>query len=151
MPRITVWVDYSSGSVQLMQLSEMPEDGSYDDQIAALSLLSVFEGYVCVSDNYIGSVPDVGREYLRWDGTSVVAASPVPQSITPRQARIMLLQMGMLQAVEEMIAQQDEATKIAWEYTTEFRRDNPLLLSLSANMSLSSEEVDQFFVNASKL
>lgn len=151
MTRITVWVNDSSGSVELMQLSDMPEDGSYEDQIAALSLLSVFDGYVCVSENYTGNVPEVGREHLRWDGTNVVAALPVPQSITPRQARLILLQMGMLQTVEEMITQQDEANRITWEYATEFRRDHPLLLAIAQNLQLDSAALDQLFIDAAAL
>lgn len=78
-------------------------------------------------------------------------APDVPNSISPRQARLMLLQMGLLSSVEATIAQQDEATKIAWEYSTEFRRDHPLLLALAANLQLDSASLDNFFIGASVL
>jgi hypothetical protein len=50
-----------------------------------------------------------------------------------------------------MIANQDEATKITWEYALEFRRDDPLLLQLAKNLNLTEEQIDQFFIAASKL
>lgn len=75
----------------------------------------------------------------------------VPDFITPRQARLMLLSMGMLGSVEEMISTQDEATKISWEYSTEFRRENPLLASLAKNIGMTEEQIDNFFIEASRL
>lgn len=75
----------------------------------------------------------------------------VPASVTPRQVRLLLLQQGLLSSVEAMIAQQDEATRITWEFATEFRRDNPLLARLAANLGLSEPQIDQFFIAASSL
>ena len=76
---------------------------------------------------------------------------PVPSSITPRQCRLLLLQQGLLSQVEAMIAQQDDATRITWEYALEFRRDDPLLNQLAANLGLTSEEIDEFFIAAAQL
>lgn len=75
----------------------------------------------------------------------------VPQSITPRQVRLLLLQQGLLAQVERMISQQDEATKITWEYAVEFRRDDPLLNALATGLGLGGAEIDQFFIAASAL
>lgn len=75
----------------------------------------------------------------------------VPKSITPRQCRLILLQQGLLASVEAMIAQQDEATRVAWEYASEFRRDDPLLLQLATNLQLTSQQIDQFFIAAAQL
>lgn len=76
---------------------------------------------------------------------------PVPKSITPRQCRLILMSQGLLATVEAMIAQQDEATRITWEYALEFKRDDPLLLSLATNLNLTSEQIDQFFIAAAQL
>lgn len=76
---------------------------------------------------------------------------PVPFSVTPRQVRLLLLQRAMLADVEAMIAQQDEATRITWEYALEFRRDDPLLNQLAANLGLAQEDIDQFFIDANLL
>lgn len=81
------------------------------------------------------------------------AQAAVPRSITPRQCRLLLLQQGLLAQVEAMIAQQDEATRITWEYAIEFRRDDPLLLALAADsaFNLTPEQLDQFFIAAAQL
>lgn len=75
----------------------------------------------------------------------------VPYIISPRQVRLLLLQQGELSNVEAMIAQQDEATRITWEYATEFRRNDPLLNQLAANLGYSEAAIDQFFIAASAL
>lgn len=93
-------------------------------------------------------------EGLRGEDWAIVTPPPEPQipnSITPRQCRLLLLSRGMLSSVNEMIAGQDEATRITWEYATEFRRDNQLLVQLSTALGLSPDQVDEFFVEASKI
>lgn len=75
----------------------------------------------------------------------------VPDSVTPRQVRLLLLQQNLLADVETMIAQQDEATKITWEFASEFRRDDPLLNQLALNLNLTQEQLDQFFIAASQI
>ena len=77
----------------------------------------------------------------------------VPSSITPRQCRLILMQQGMLSQVEAMISQSTEDVRITWEYATEFRRNDPLLNQLAANLTppLTAEQIDQFFIAASQL
>lgn len=76
---------------------------------------------------------------------------PVPTSVTPRQVRLLLLQQNLLADVEALMAQQDEAIKIAWEYASEFRRDDPLLNQVAQNLNLTQEQLDQFFIAASTI
>jgi hypothetical protein len=78
-------------------------------------------------------------------------APVVPTSITPRQCRLVLMSQGLLPAVEQAIADMDEATRITWEYALEFRRDDPLLNALGKNMNLTDEQIDQFFIAAARL
>jgi len=80
-----------------------------------------------------------------------LASIRVIPPITPRQVRLLLLSQGLLSDVRAMIEQQDEATQIAWEYASEFRRDDPLLKALAKNLNLSDEQVDEFFIAASHL
>ena len=75
----------------------------------------------------------------------------VPYSIKPKQVRLLLLQQNLLANVEAMIAQQDEATKITWQYDLEFRRDDPLLDQLAIELNLTEQQIDEFFIAASKL
>lgn len=94
-----------------------------------------------------------------WDGENFTdptpppepGPTPAPKSITPRQCRLLLLQQGLLAQVETTIASMDEATRIAWEYALEFQRDDPLLNQLGVNLGLTSEQIDQFFIEAAKL
>lgn len=83
---------------------------------------------------------------------ALAAAAPVvPASVTPRQVRLVLLSQGLLASVEAMIDQQDEATKISWQYASEFRRDDPLLNQLAVNLNLTSQQIDDFFIEAAVL
>jgi hypothetical protein len=87
----------------------------------------------------------------QWTQTWTVVAADVPSYITPRQCRLVLMQQGLLAQVEQMIAQQDEATRITWEYALEFRRDDPLLNALAQNLGLTDQQIDEFFVAAAQL
>lgn len=146
MSVITVW--NSQNGVRLHQLSEDPSDGTSSEQIAVLAA-GPYSGFTCVSEDYTGPVPDAPQ--MRWDGTQLVAYVRVPEVVSPRQVRLLLLSQGLLENVKAMIAQQDEATQITWEYAEEFRRDNPLLNQLAANLGLTDQQIDEFFVAAAAL
>ena len=144
---LTVW--NSQNGVTLAQLSDDPADGTPEEQIAHMATLDAYAGFTCVSEDYTGPVPDAPQ--MRWDGTQLVAYVPVPEVVSPRQVRLLLLSQGLLENVKAMIAQQDEATQITWEYAEEFRRDNPLLNQLAANLGLTDQQIDEFFVAAAAL
>jgi hypothetical protein len=88
-----------------------------------------------------------------WDGTEFVSNAPaaVPHSITPLQARKALNAAGLRAAVEAAIAAGDQTTKDSWQYATEILRTDPLIVSLSGTLGLSSEQVDALFIQASTL
>ena len=95
---------------------------------------------------------DMGR-YIVQDGGIV---EPVPEVITPRQAKIALLQAGLLDDVEAAIAAiPDETTRriaqVEWEYAQEVRRDWPLLVAVAGQMGLSDEQVDELFRAGARL
>lgn len=151
MSTLTVWQNASTNVVQLVQLSGDPSDGTAQEQIAYLGTLDAYAGFNCVSEDYSGPVPATDASLWRWDGLQITASIPVPHSVTPRQVRLLLLAQGLLASVEAMIATKDEATKITWQYASEFRRDDPLLAQLAADLGLSSSQVDDFFIAASSL
>lgn len=80
-------------------------------------------------------------------------AKVVPYSITPRQARLALLNAGLLDTAEAILAQLGRAAQITWEFATEIKRDDPLLLGLAAHPSvnLNSEQVDDLFIAAAQI
>jgi len=58
---------------------------------------------------------------------------------------------GSLADVEALLAQQDEATKITWEFALEFKRSDPLLNALGQNLGLTEQQIDQLFIAAAAL
>ena len=89
------------------------------------------------------------------EGTEIVAADPITQAIpsvvTMRQARLALLQTGMLASVNAAVAAADEATKITWEFSSEVQRNNALVSTLGAALSLTSQQLDDLFTLAATL
>lgn len=71
----------------------------------------------------------------------------VPQSVTMRQARLALLESGLLDAVENAVAQ-DRSAQIDWEYATDIQRDFSTLTIMATQMGLSDEQVDNLFILA---
>ena len=150
MSTVTAWAD-ASFVVRLHQLSDDPVDGTAQEQIDYLATLPSFIGWSCVDQNFTGSVPDGDAALWRWSDGQVVAVVPVPASVTPRQVRLLLLSQNLLSQVEAIIAASDEATKIAWQYASEFRRDDPLLLALAQQLNLTNQQVDEFFIAAAAI
>ena len=75
-----------------------------------------------------------------------------PKVVTMRQARLALLQSGLLQTVTDAIANStDEAMKIEWEYATEVKRDWGSLVALTTALGMTSQELDNLFQLASTL
>ena len=76
----------------------------------------------------------------------------IPQVVTMRQARLALLQEGLLATIESAIQNgTDEAMKIEWEYATEVRRDWNSLVTLTESLGMTSTELDSLFTLASIL
>ena len=76
--------------------------------------------------------------------------SQVPQSITPLQAKLQLLKLGLLDEVEALVTG-DRAAQLYWEYASVVERDNAVLLLMANSIGLTSEQVDEMFIEASKL
>lgn len=74
-----------------------------------------------------------------------------PSVVTMRQARLALLQAGLLTQVESAIQQAGIAAQIEWEYATELHRTHSLTQSLSVALGISSEQLDALFMQAAAL
>jgi len=75
----------------------------------------------------------------------------VPSVVSMRQARLALLQSGLLDSVETFMLSAPAATKIEWEYATEVNRNYGLVLALAAQLNLSEEDIDNLFITAGSL
>lgn len=80
----------------------------------------------------------------------------IPTVVTMRQARLALLQSGLLSQVEAAIAAiedqaQRQAVQIEWEYAAEVDMIHPWVQSLATALDLSEGQLDEFFVLAATL
>lgn len=82
-------------------------------------------------------------------------APAVPQSVTMRQARLALLQAGLLGTVNTTIAAMPgaagEAARIEWEYSGEVWRNKELVAALGPALGLNDAQLDALFVTAAAL
>lgn len=80
---------------------------------------------------------------------------PVPESITPRKARLALLEIGLLDQVTVAVQALPEPDRskvlLEWEYALEIRRDDPWVISLGAALGLTEKDLDKLFIHAEKL
>jgi hypothetical protein len=79
------------------------------------------------------------------------AGKQYTDSITPRQVRLQLTAIGLRKAVEDYVSASSQDVKDWWEFSTSIERNSPLLISVAIQLGLSSEQLDQFFTDASKL
>lgn len=106
-------------------------------------------------------VPDAAYNGCLWDGQTVSdAPAPtippgVPQSITPRQARLALLGAGLLETVQTAFAEISEpqrtAAQIEWDYALTIERGSPLVAKMAAALGMTDGQVDALFVAGAAL
>lgn len=74
----------------------------------------------------------------------------VPREVTAYQARIALLDAGLLGDVEALMGSLEvtPAAKIAWEYATVWLRDSVFIAELAPALGLTSEQIDALFIAA---
>jgi len=75
-----------------------------------------------------------------------------PQSVSPRQARLALLKIGLLQKAQALVnADPTGETGIWWEYASSIDRDDPRILEIGTVLGLNSAQIDNLFQFASQL
>jgi hypothetical protein len=84
------------------------------------------------------------------------AHAQVPRSVTRRQARQALLLSGKLAQVQPAIDSipdpiQRGMVQIEWDDSQTFERNRPALIALATAIGLDSAQIDNLFIEASKL
>jgi len=74
----------------------------------------------------------------------------VPQMLTPRQARLALLAVGLLDEVETLLAN-DKAMQIWWEYSLDIQRNHEHIVVMGAALGLTELQLDNLFIEGAKL
>ena len=72
------------------------------------------------------------------------------KAITPRQARLALHRAGLLDEVATALAA-DKEMEIWWEYSLDIQRNHEMVIVLGAQLGLTEVQLDQLFVDGSKL
>lgn len=105
-------------------------------------------GAIAIMQKYI-TAPEIA--FIRIDTHSeYIAPIPViPQVVSMRQARIALLNAGLLTTVNNAILTMAESAKIEWEYATEVNRQSSLVLTMATALNLSTKQLDDLFLAAS--
>ncbi|TIP03900.1 MAG: hypothetical protein E5X72_14265 [Mesorhizobium sp.] len=75
----------------------------------------------------------------------------VPERVSARRFRMQLRIAGLVDQVKAWVATQDPLVQDAFEYSGEFVRSEPMMAAGFAAMGFTPEQVDDFFVAASKL
>jgi len=80
-----------------------------------------------------------------------VLAPPIPQSVTPYQARAALLAAGLLDSVNAAVTKAGGQTQLAWEYATTVERSSTFIAAVQPTLGLSDAQVDALFVAATNV
>lgn len=70
---------------------------------------------------------------------------PVPPTVSPRQMRLALLDLGLYDDVEAMVARVDRATQIMWEYSLHYERAHQAWNAMGAMLNRAPEDIDDVF------
>lgn len=84
----------------------------------------------------------------------IIIEQHVPQSVTMRQARLAMLNAGILHLVDDAIAAMPspdkEAAQINWEYASEIARNDTMIGALALSLGMTEQNVDELFIVASQ-
>lgn len=98
--------------------------------------------------------PQDGRQ--KWLGnTYSEVPEQVPEFVTMRQAQRQLASVGLLAqvqlAIESMEGEAGVLARIDWNTAGKLERNNPLLVQLAGQLELTTKQLDELFIAASKL
>lgn len=114
---------------------------------------------ILLDNQYVPDIPQgtiYESVYLNPDGetytiTGVKEINGVPLVISTLQGKLQLIKMNLLDQIEMIIAQAGQEELIYWEYAITWERTSPILNRLAPMIGMSHEDLDKFFINASKL
>lgn len=108
------------------------------------------------SPNYIvQSKPYINNANIENVPITPVIVPQVPQTITLWSFRAMLTVLGLVNAAESLMNSLPEPEKtvanIQWNYGNFIDRDHPLINTLGTQLGLTTEQIDNIFIEAAKL
>lgn len=129
-------------------------NGVLQDVVMTHPGIIFYSGY---AEQFI-EVPDSAQNGWLWDGvdaTDPVIENPpakvVPQQVSMRQARLALLDAGLLDDVEAVIGAAGRAAQIEWEYAATVDRNHPVITIVQQQQSMTDSQIDALFTSAVEL
>lgn len=100
----------------------------------------------------------IEREYTQDELNSIASYNSInviPQIVTMRQARLALLNAGLLQTINDAIIAmpgvEGDAARIEWEFSSQVHRNKALVQSLAPVLGMTDSQLDQLFTTAATL
>lgn len=100
-------------------------------------------------------------ECAKWNGDSWVILDSYPelqlnriqppQQVSMRQARLALLDAGLLDDVESVISAAGRAAQIEWEYAATVDRNHPVIAIVQQQQGMTGSQIDALFTSAAAL
>lgn len=88
-------------------------------------------------------------EYIEPDPEPI--PEEIPDRVTSRQFKFRLLDMGLYEIVEGWVNSQDKRTQIGFETSSTFYKEDEMIQTGFKALGFTSEEVDNFFIEAGKI
>lgn len=103
-----------------------------------------------VTQDYIWEHDDY---WLGWEDDPASEPAPlyVPTTVSMRQARLALLQQGLLATVNAAVQSGTDADKITWEYATEVNRSDDLVTNMALALVITETQLNDLFTLAYSL
>lgn len=76
---------------------------------------------------------------------------PIPTKVSMKQARLALLQFGILDKVNLAIQGGTDINKITWQFANDIDRSDTLVTQLATGLGLSATDLDNLFTLANGL
>lgn len=99
---------------------------------------------------YIDDKFEIADVELYNSNIAYIRKTSIPQTISPRQTRLALLQATLLDEVELMLAN-DKAMQIWWEYSLDIERNHEHIISMGSALGLTETQLDDLFILAGTL
>jgi hypothetical protein len=100
----------------------------------------LYEGVIESLDSEVGDIYSEGVF-----AKPLIPLIKVPQSISPAQMRIALIDSNLFDSVISAVASGDQKLKIWWEFSTAFDRDNEQVLAMAATLGVTDRELDDLW------